>query len=143
MSYLSFVTHSGPLVTYALTGATIFAETGLLIGFFLPGDSLLFGLGLIAANHTLNLGWIIIISSICAIIGEAVGYSIGRKTGRGLFTSKKGLFNEKQLIAAEHFYERYGAATIVVARFIPVVRTFVPVVAGAAEMPYKRSPLDY
>jgi len=138
MSYITFVTQSGPLAAYTLTAITIFAETGLLIGFFLPGDSLLFGLGILAANHTLGFYWILLVGIIAGIVGESVGYAIGKKSGHALFNHKTGFFSKKQLSQVEYFYTRYGTATVILSRFIPIIRTFVPLVAGAAEMPYRQ-----
>jgi membrane-associated protein len=118
--------------------AIIFAETGLLIGFFLPGDSLLVTAGLLASKGTLNV-WILgVILSIAAIVGDAVGYSIGKATGPKIFTRENSLlFNRKHLVRAHEFYEKHGRKTIVLARFVPIVRTFAPVVAGVAQMRYR------
>jgi len=116
----------------------VFAETGLLIGFFLPGDSLLVSAGLLASQGYLNVVILGIILSIAAIVGDAVGYYIGRQTGPRIFTRENSLlFNKKHLIRAHEFYERHGKKTIVIARFVPIVRTFAPVVAGVAEMKYR------
>jgi len=116
----------------------IFAETGLAIGFFLPGDSLLVVAGLFAAAGKLNL-WIMLVSLfIAAVVGDAVGYLSGRKIGKAIFSRPKSkLFNPKHLEKAHAFYEKYGGKTIIIARFVPIVRTFAPIVAGAAEMSYK------
>jgi membrane-associated protein len=119
--------------------AIIFAETGLLIGFFLPGDSLLVTAGLLAATtgvfNVYELGALLTIASI---VGNSAGYAIGRVTGRKLFTREDSLlFNKKHLYRAHDFYERHGGATVILARFMPIVRTFVPVVAGMAQMGYR------
>ena len=116
----------------------IFAETGLAIGFFLPGDSLLVVAGLFAAAGKLNL-WIMWISLfIAAVVGDAVGYYSGKKMGKAIFSRPKSrLFNPKHLEKAHAFYEKYGGKTIIIARFVPIVRTFAPIVAGAADMTYK------
>ncbi len=116
----------------------IFAETGLAIGFFLPGDSLLVVAGLFAAAGKLNL-WIMLISLfIAAVVGDAVGYYTGKKMGKAIFSRPKSrLFNPKHLEKAHAFYEKYGGKTIIIARFVPIVRTFAPIVAGAANMTYK------
>ena len=122
-----------------LTGI-IFAETGLLIGFFLPGDSLLVTAGLLASqpNFGLNVYLLGLILSIAAIVGDSVGYAIGRATGPRIFTRENSLlFNRKHLERAHAFYERHGGKTIILARFMPIVRTFAPVVAGVAEMHYR------
>jgi membrane-associated protein len=117
----------------------IFAETGLAIGFFLPGDSLLVVAGLFAAAGKLNL-WIMLVTLfIAAVVGDAVGYYSGRKMGKAIFSRPKSrLFNPKHLEKAHAFYEKYGGKTIIIARFVPIVRTFAPIVAGAAEMSYKK-----
>jgi len=120
--------------------AIIFAETGLLIGFFLPGDSLLVTAGLLAATsgifNVYELGALLTLASIA---GNTVGYGIGRITGERLFTREDSLlFNKKHLYRAHEFYERHGGATVILARFMPIVRTFVPVVAGMAQMGYRR-----
>jgi membrane-associated protein len=119
----------------------IFMETGLLIGFFLPGDSLLVTAGLLAATGVVNLDLLILNLLLipAAIIGDAVGYWIGRRAGRALFQREDSrFFKRKHLLHTQAFYERHGGKTIVMARFIPIVRTFAPVVAGVAEMPYRR-----
>ncbi len=117
----------------------IFAETGLAIGFFLPGDSLLVVAGLFAAAGKLNL-WIMLVSLfVAAVVGDAVGYYSGRKMGKAIFSRPKSrLFNPNHLEKAHAFYEKYGGKTIIIARFVPIVRTFAPIVAGAAEMSYKK-----
>jgi len=116
----------------------IFAETGLAVGFFLPGDSLLVVAGLFAAAGKLNL-WIMLVSLfVAAVVGDAVGYYSGRKMGKAIFSRPKSkLFNPKHLEKAHAFYEKYGGKTIIIARFVPIVRTFAPIVAGAANMTYK------
>jgi membrane-associated protein len=117
-------------------GATVFAESGLLIGFFLPGDTLLFGAGILASQGVLPLGWLIIVVVVSAVVGDNVGYSIGRRTGKRLFSKKESiLFKPEQLERAEKFYEKHGGKTIILARFIPVIRTFAPMVAGIGKMP--------
>jgi membrane-associated protein len=120
--------------------AIIFTETGLLIGFFLPGDSLLVTAGLLASQPEFGLNvWLMgVILSIAAILGDTVGYHIGKATGPRIFTREDSLFfNRKHLIRAHEFYERHGGKTIVLARFMPIVRTFAPVVAGVADMRYR------
>lgn len=120
-------------------GATVFAESGLLIGFFLPGDTLLFGAGIVAAQGTLSLPWLIVVVIVSAIVGDNVGYSIGRRTGKRLFQKKESiLFKQEHLERAEKFYEQHGGKTIILARFIPVVRTFAPMVAGMGKMSRSR-----
>lgn len=116
-------------------GATVFAESGLLIGFFLPGDTLLFGAGILASQGVLPIHWLIAVIILAAILGDNVGYSIGRRTGKRLFHKKESLlFKPEHLERAEKFYELHGGKTIILARFIPVVRTFAPMVAGIGKM---------
>lgn len=119
--------------------AIVFAETGLLVGFFLPGDSLLVTAGLFAARGDLNVVMLLVTLSIAAVVGDAVGYGIGRRLGPKLFKKEDSLlFKRKHLVKAHEFYERYGGKTIVIARFVPIIRTFAPTVAGAAEMTYSK-----
>lgn len=128
-----------------LLGVTliVFAETGLLVGFFLPGDSLLFTAGVIASpdnpfNFSLPVMPLLIFVCIAAIVGDTVGYWFGHHVGPRLFTREDSrLFHKRHLQRAQEFYERHGGKTIVLARFMPIVRTFAPVVAGAAKMPYR------
>lgn len=118
-----------------LVAAIVFAESGLLVGFFLPGDSLLFGAGLAASQGKFSLFWLIIAVVTAAIIGDNVGYSIGRRAGPRIFKKKDGiLFRQEYLQKSEEFYEKHGGKTIILARFTPIVRTFAPVVAGAGKM---------
>lgn len=120
----------------------IFAETGLLVGFFLPGDSLLVTAGLLASQpdrFSLNVYVLGVVLSVASILGNTAGYYIGRITGPKLFRRENSLlFNRKHLERAHAFYERHGGKTIVLARFMPIVRTFVPVVAGMGQMEYRR-----
>ena len=118
----------------------IFAETGLLLGFFLPGDSLLVTAGLLAATNGLfNVWWLGLLLTVSSIVGNTLGYAIGKATGPHLFNRDNSLlFNKKHLHRAHDFYERHGAPTIILARFMPIVRTFVPVVAGIGQMGYRR-----
>jgi membrane-associated protein len=117
----------------------IFVETGLFVGFFLPGDSLLVTAGVFAAAGYIDLWTLLIFGSLCAVAGDQVGYAIGRKAGQKLYSRPDSRFFKKQHLERTHaFYERHGAKTIVLARFVPVVRTFAPAVAGAAEMHYRR-----
>jgi len=120
--------------------AIIFAETGLLVGFFLPGDSLIVTAGLLSAQPQfgLNVYLLGVLLTVAAIIGNTVGYLIGRATGPRLFTRDDSLlFKKKHLYRAHDFYQKHGGKTLVIARFMPIVRTFVPVVAGLANMPLK------
>ena len=117
----------------------VFAETGLAVGFFLPGDSLLVVAGLFAAAGKLNLAILLSTLFVAAVVGDAVGYMTGARLGPRLFKRQKSLlFRPSHLQKAHAFYEKYGGKTIIIARFVPIVRTFAPIVAGAAEMPYRR-----
>jgi len=119
--------------------AIVFTETGLLIGFFLPGDSLLVTAGLFAARGDLQMAPLLLALSVAAIIGDSVGYNIGARTGPKLFSRQDSLlFNRQHLITTREFYERHGPFTIVIARFVPILRTFAPVVAGIGSMEYRR-----
>ena len=119
--------------------AIIFAETGLMIGFFLPGDSLLVTAGVFAATGQLNIWAVNGILIVAAIAGDTVGYWFGRRVGPALFKRPKSLlFNPDHLRRAHDFYEKHGGKTIILARFMPVIRTFAPIVAGMGEMQYRR-----
>ena len=120
--------------------AIIFAETGLLIGFFLPGDSLLVTAGLYAAaTGELDPVLLIVLLSVAAVAGDATGYVIGLRAGHALYNRPQSrLFRRDHLVKTREFYEKYGGITIVLARFMPFARTFAPVVAGVAEMKYRR-----
>jgi membrane-associated protein len=117
----------------------IFAETGLLVGFFLPGDSLLVTAGLLAADPAFGLNvWLLgLILTVAAIVGDTVGYHVGKTAGPRIFTREDSLFFHKDhLLKAQAFYEKHGGKTIIIARFMPIVRTFAPVVAGVGRMQY-------
>ena len=119
--------------------AIVFAETGLLIGFFLPGDSLLITAGLFAARGDFNVWMLGTVLTIAAIVGDATGYAIGRHTGRALYNRPNSfLFRREHLRITHEYYEKHGGKTIIIARFIPILRTFAPMVAGVAEMGYTR-----
>ncbi|MFN8543074.1 MAG: VTT domain-containing protein [Candidatus Binatia bacterium] len=119
--------------------AIVFAETGLMVGFFLPGDSLLVTAGVVAAAGHLNLWALLSAVTLAAIVGDQVGYYIGHRTGPRLFKREDSLlFRRQHLLRAREFYERHGGKTIIIARFMPIVRTFAPVVAGVGEMQYRR-----
>jgi membrane-associated protein len=119
--------------------AIVFAETGLMVGFFLPGDSLLVTAGVFAAAGHLNIGTLNVVLVIAAIVGDTVGYWVGRKAGPALFKRPKSrFFNPAHLRRAHDFYEKHGGKTIIIARFMPIVRTFAPVVAGMGQMNYRR-----
>ena len=117
--------------------AIVFAESGLLIGFFLPGDSLLFAAGFLASQGYLNIFALIIGCFVCAVLGDNVGYATGKRFGHKLFSKEDSLFFHKNnIVKAQNFYEKHGTKTIVLARFLPVVRTFAPIVAGIGKMDY-------
>jgi len=117
----------------------VFAETGLMIGVFLPGDSLLVTAGLFAAKGDFDIVWLNLAVIAAAIAGDATGYWIGNRAGKALYSRPNSLlFRREHLIKTHEFYERHGGKTIIIARFMPIVRTFAPVVAGAAEMTYRR-----
>jgi membrane-associated protein len=125
--------------------AIVFAESGMLVGFFLPGDSLLFTAGFLASGPSsvdealhLPLGWLLVGTFIASVAGDQVGYVIGRRAGPAIFNRPDSRFFKQENVDKAHgFFERYGAKTIVLARFVPVVRTFVPVVAGVSNMQYR------
>ncbi len=124
---------------YVVLFAIVFAETGLLVGFFLPGDSLLVTAGLMAGQGYLDIGWLMILLSIAAIAGDAIGYAIGYKAGPLIFKREQSFFFRKDyLLKAKAFYEKHGGKTIIIARFVPIIRTFAPVVAGVGQMRYSR-----
>ena len=125
-------------VGYVGISAIVFAESGLLIGFFLPGDSLLFTAGFLASQDFFNIWLLCALTFACAAAGDSVGYAFGRKVGPMIFNREDSRFFHKgHLERARKFYENYGAKTIVIARFMPVVRTFAPIVAGVGAMRYR------
>jgi membrane-associated protein len=116
----------------------IFAESGLFIGFFLPGDSLLFTAGFLASQDILDIKLLVLLLFFAAVFGDNVGYAFGKKIGQKIFYRPNSkFFNQQNLQRAHEFFEKYGKKAIVLARFVPVVRTFTPIVAGAAKMNYK------
>jgi membrane-associated protein len=117
----------------------VFSETGLMVGFFLPGDSLLVTAGIFAARGDLNIVTLVPCLILAAIVGNGTGYFIGRKAGQALYSRPNSLlFRREHLVRTHEFYERHGGKTIILAQFMPIVRTFAPVVAGAAAMTYRR-----
>ncbi len=119
--------------------AIVFAETGLLVGFFLPGDSLLVTAGLFSAQGLFNVYLLGALLNVAAAVGNSVGYWIGRGTGPRIFTREDSLlFNKKHVFRAQAFYERHGWKAIILSQFMPIVRTFSPVVAGVGRMPYRK-----
>jgi membrane-associated protein len=133
---------SDPRVTVAafiVLNLIVFTETGLLVGFFLPGDSLLVTAGVAASIAGWPVHYLIPLLWLAAILGDSSGYLIGRKLGPRVFTREKSFFFRKDyLLMAQEFYERHGGKTIILAKFVPIIRTFAPVVAGAGKMPYRR-----
>lgn len=124
---------------YILLVAIVFTETGLLVGLFLPGDSLLITAGLLAGAGVLNIWWLNVLVIAAAIAGDSTGYAIGVRLGPRIFTREKSLlFNPKHVERTQRFYEKYGPKTIVIARFVPIIRTFAPVLAGVGAMRYRR-----
>lgn len=130
------IVESGGLLLIALI---IFAESGMLIGFFFPGDTLLIAAGIFAAQGKLSLVGICLVASIAAIAGDNMGYHIGRTMGPRLFRKKDGvLFRREYVEKAEGFFNRFGSKTMLLAHFVPIVRTFAPIVAGVGHMPRRR-----
>lgn len=126
-------------VGYAGIFAIVFLESGLLIGFFFPGDSLLFTAGFLASQGYLDIGILIAGCFVFAVLGDSIGYYIGAKLGPKIFTKENSIFfQKKHLERAQSFYDKHGGKTIILARFVPVIRAFAPVVAGAGKMNYKR-----
>jgi membrane-associated protein len=137
--HLSSIISIYGVAVYLLLFFIIFIETGLVIMPFLPGDSLLFAAGAFASIKALNIYLLLLLCSLAAILGDSANYWIGNRIGRRLFMIKgKWLLNEKHLESTERFYEKHGGKTIIIARFIPIIRTFAPFVAGAGSMCYTR-----
>jgi membrane-associated protein len=128
------------LETFGTIGlfAIVFIESGLLVGFFLPGDSLLFTAGLLASQGELNIVVIVVGCMIAAIMGDQVGYSIGRTAGPRLLARERWFTQRRHVLRAERFFTRRGGQAVLIARFVPIVRTFVPVMAGIVRMPYRK-----
>ena len=123
---------------YAALFAIVFAETGLLIGFFLPGDSLLFTVGVVAGAGQLDMVLVNLVLIAAAIIGDSTGYLLGQKTGPRIFNRPDSLiFKQEYVTRTKAFYDRYGGKTLVLARFVPIVRTFAPFIAGVGQMRYR------
>ena len=124
---------------YVLLFVIVFAETGLVVTPFLPGDSLLFTVGAVCATGGIKLATAIPLLIVAAVLGDAVNYSVGLRLGPAVFKSERSkLFNKKHLLRTQEFYERYGGKTIILARFVPIVRTFAPFVAGIGKMGYAK-----
>lgn len=124
---------------YAMLTGIVFAETGLLVGFVLPGDSLLFTIGVVAGAGHLNLGIIILLLSCACLLGDWCGYLLGRRTGPAIFSRPDSRFFKQEYLQRTHaFYEKHGGKTIIYAKFVPIIRTFAPFVAGVGKMQYSR-----
>lgn len=124
---------------YAGIFAIVFAESGLLIGFFLPGDSLLFTAGFLASQGVFDILPLALLCFVAAVVGDSVGYAFGNRIGRRIFTREDSLlFHRANLLRAEQFYLKHGGKAIVLARFLPVIRTFAPILAGVGAMSYTR-----
>jgi membrane-associated protein len=137
--YLDSVIRDYGLWTYAIFFLIIFLETGLVVTPFLPGDSLLFTAGTLAALGSLDALWLVILLSAAAILGDTVNYWIGHAMGPKVFSKEKSRFlNKYHLNRTHQFYEKYGGKTIIIARFVPIIRTFAPFVAGIGSMTYRR-----
>lgn len=121
-----------------LISLIIFAESGMMIGFFFPGDTLLFSAGIFAATGKLSIALTLVCIASAAILGDNIGYLIGKSLGPRLFNKDSLIFRKKYIDQAEAFYEKYGSKTMLVAHFIPVIRTFAPVTAGAGNMNHKQ-----
>lgn len=139
--HLNEITNSYGLWTYLILFLIVFCETGLVVTPILPGDSLLFAAGALAAieGSSLQIGWLFLLLSVAAIIGDTVNYWLGSYLGPKVFSQEKSRFFKKEyLIRTQKFYEKYGSKTIIIARFIPIIRTFAPFVAGIGKMNYGR-----
>lgn len=141
LAALNFLDPEALLATFGTIGlfAIIFAESGLLFGFFLPGDSLLFTAGLLASQGKLNLPVILVGCFVAAVTGDQVGYAFGRRAGPALFRRPNSrFFKQEHILRADEFFQRHGSKTIVLARFVPIVRTFAPILAGVGHMDYRK-----
>lgn len=134
---LAIATAYGPWV-YALLFLIVFLETGVVVTPFLPGDSLLIATGLLAASGVIDIVGVLVLLNIAAVLGDSVNYSIGRAVGPRVFTEHSRFLKHEHLVRTQRFYERHGGKTIVLARFVPIIRTFAPFVAGVGRMPYGR-----
>lgn len=137
--HLTELVHAYGAWVYVILFLIVFCETGLVVTPFLPGDSLLFVAGTLAGAGLLDAQTLTLLLIVAAVLGDTVNYAIGRKLGPAVFTRESGIFFKRQhLVRTQHFYERHGGKTIVIARFIPIVRTFAPFVAGIGKMQYGR-----
>lgn len=139
MFNIEYLVESFGFFSYIILFLIIFAETGLLIGFFLPGDSLLFAAGFLASQGYLNIVVLCVSLFIAAVAGDSVGYAIGHKFGKRLFHREDSFwFHKDHLVKAKKFYDVHGGKTIIIGRFLPIIRTFAPVVAGMSGMEYSK-----
>lgn len=134
--HLQSVVDQYGLLSYAILFAVIFLETGVVVTPFLPGDSLLFAAGALAGAGVFDIKWVLVLLVIAAVLGDTVNYWIGRKVGPKVFTEGSRFFKQEHLVRTQQFYDRHGGKTIVLARFVPIVRTFAPFVAGIGKMNY-------
>ena len=130
----SLIQSGGLLVLFLI----IFAESGMMVGFFFPGDTLLFSAGILAAGGSLPIIETLVVIAAAAILGDNIGYQIGKRAGPRLFKQDSLIFRHEYIMKAEGFFEKYGTKTMLVAHFIPIVRTFAPVVAGASKMDFRQ-----
>ncbi|MCB2293284.1 VTT domain-containing protein [Clostridium algoriphilum] len=137
--YLALIIQQYGILTYVIIFAIIFIETGLVVTPFLPGDSMLFAAGALAGIGSMNIVTLLIVVYIAAVLGDTANYHIGKKIGKKILAKEKVRFINKEYLAkAQTFYEKHGSMTIVIGRFIPIIRTFVPFVAGVGEMNYSK-----
>ncbi|MGZ5497867.1 MAG: DedA family protein [Candidatus Aminicenantales bacterium] len=137
--YLSAIILQYGIWTYAILFVVIFIETGFVVMPFLPGDSLLFAAGTFAALKALKIGWLLLILSVAAVLGDTVNYWVGRRLGPKVFSREDARFFKKKYLDRTHaFYEKHGGKTIIIARFVPIIRSFAPFVAGVGRMSYGR-----
>ena len=137
--YLSSLAESYGVWVYLILFFTIFAETGLVVTPFLPGDSLLFAAGALAAIGSLNVVFLAVLLIVAAVLGDSLNYAIGKYIGPRVFRKEKSrIFNKRHLELTQRYYDKHGAITIVLARFIPIIRTFAPFVAGVGHMKYSK-----
>ncbi|MBU3145212.1 VTT domain-containing protein [Clostridium sp. CF012] len=137
--YLALIIQQYGILTYAILFSIIFIETGLVVMPMLPGDSMLFAAGTLAAIGSMNIFTLLVVVYLAAVLGDTANYYIGKRIGKKILAKEEVRFiNKEYLIKAQKFYEKHGSMTIVIARFIPIIRTFAPFVAGISEMNYSK-----